>query len=84
MFDNGRRTRRSERVSRLHAQADRARKMAVECGSALIADLFEVHAQMCERNAKAPPQKKTFLKASHPLRVTSKRPVIVAVRDGSF
>jgi hypothetical protein len=41
-----------DKVVHLYSQADRARRMAVECGSALVADLFEIHAQMCERNAK--------------------------------
>jgi hypothetical protein len=26
--------------------------MAAECGSSLVAELFEVHARMCERNAR--------------------------------
>jgi hypothetical protein len=47
-----------DKVARAHAQAARARKMAAECGSALIADLFNVHAAMCDRNAGIPPDRR--------------------------
>jgi hypothetical protein len=40
-----------DKVIQLVTQAERARRIASECGSQLIADLFEVHAQLCERNA---------------------------------
>ena len=32
-------------------QAERARALAAQSGSSLIADLLEAHAQLCERNA---------------------------------
>jgi hypothetical protein len=41
-----------DKVVHLISQAERARRIASECGSQLIADLFEVHAQLCERNAQ--------------------------------
>jgi hypothetical protein len=43
---------KSDKVVQLVTQAERARKIASECRSQLIADLFEVHAQLCERNAQ--------------------------------
>jgi hypothetical protein len=52
MPGNGKRPARpANKVVHLYSQADRARRMAAECGSALVADLFELHAQICERNA---------------------------------
>jgi hypothetical protein len=41
-----------DEVAHLLTQAERARRMASECGSQLVADLFEMHAQLCERNAQ--------------------------------
>jgi hypothetical protein len=32
-------------------QAERARTLAAKCGPSVIADLLEIHAQLCERNA---------------------------------
>ncbi len=45
-----RRNRVSNKVLHLHSQAERARKLASECGSPLIAELLEMHAQLCEAN----------------------------------
>jgi len=59
MAGNGRPPARpDDKVAKAHAQAARARKMAAECGSALIADLFNVHATMCDRNAEMPPERR--------------------------
>jgi hypothetical protein len=41
-----------DKLAQLISQAERARRMAAECGSSLVAELFEVHARMCERNAR--------------------------------
>jgi hypothetical protein len=41
-----------DKLAQLISQAERARQMAAECGSSLVAELFEVHARMCERNAR--------------------------------
>jgi len=59
----GRKRIRGDRIRHLNIQADRARKMASTCGSSLIADLFELHAALCERNAAArsKPKRKTML-----------------------
>jgi hypothetical protein len=86
MPGNGRRpAQRPDTVALLYSQADRARKMAGECGSALVADLFELHAQLCERNAKMLLlEEGNLFEGKLPYWVTSKRPVIVAVRDGPF
>lgn len=46
-----RRLKRPDKTVHLYAQADRARKVAAECGSQLVADLLEEHAQLCEQNA---------------------------------
>jgi hypothetical protein len=53
------RAKRSEaKVIHLISQADRARKLAAGCGSSLIAELFILHAQLCEENArKTPPSR---------------------------
>jgi hypothetical protein len=51
--DANRRARKPDKIKHLDQQVERARKMAAECGSPLVADLLEVHAQICERNAKA-------------------------------
>jgi hypothetical protein len=32
-------------------QAERARSIAAECGPSVVADLLEMHAQLCEQNA---------------------------------
>jgi hypothetical protein len=48
---------KSNKVERLHTQADRARKIASQ-SSQLVAELFEMHAQLCERNALARQQKR--------------------------
>ena len=47
-----RRNRASDKVVHLHNQADRARMLALQCGSQLVADLLEDHARLCERNAE--------------------------------
>lgn len=46
------RLKRADKVVHLYTQADRARKMAADCGSQLVAELFELHASLCERNAQ--------------------------------
>ena len=45
--------RKFHKIDRLHAQADRARKIATQCGFGLVADLLETHARICMRNVKA-------------------------------
>jgi hypothetical protein len=46
------------KVIRLISQADRARTLAANCGDTLIAELFILHAQLCEENArKTPPSR---------------------------
>jgi len=52
MVRRGRRPANGDKVAELIAQAQRARRMAADCGSSMIAELFEVHADMCERNAR--------------------------------
>jgi hypothetical protein len=47
-----RRPRKQDKAAALHSQAQRARQMAAECGSALVADLYALHAELCERNAE--------------------------------
>ncbi|MGE4249032.1 MAG: hypothetical protein AB7F09_06565 [Parvibaculaceae bacterium] len=44
--------RKSQKVTHLYTQAERARKLAGECGSRLVADLYELHANICEQNAR--------------------------------
>lgn len=41
------------KVAHLHKQAERARKIAAECGPSLLVELFELHAQLCEQKAAA-------------------------------
>jgi hypothetical protein len=55
------RNRVSNKVLHLHNQAERARKLASECGSPLIAELLEMHAQLCETNSSQ-------AKTSHPMK----------------
>jgi len=44
------------KIVRLISQADLARSLAADCRDPLIAELFTLHAQLCEENAKqAPP-----------------------------
>lgn len=45
-------------VAQLYTQASRAREMAAECGSPLVAGLFKVHARICEENAKVRQRRK--------------------------
>lgn len=45
------RHRRSDKVSQLYTQADRAKRMAEDCVSDLVGDLYRLHALACERNA---------------------------------
>ena len=59
--DVKRRMRRGEKGARLSLQVERARKMAAECGSPMLAELFELHAQICERNAKVQKARKPKL-----------------------
>jgi len=40
-------------LTKLQIQADRARKMALECGSPLVSELFEIHAAVCDQRALA-------------------------------
>ena len=49
--------RKSGKVEHLYSQAERARKLASECGSQLVADLFEIHAELCERQCPEAPTK---------------------------
>lgn len=44
-------TRRSRKVVTLISQADRARTLADSCREPLIAELFLIHARLCEQNA---------------------------------
>jgi hypothetical protein len=44
--------RRSEKnMVHLMTQAERARSIAAQCSSSLVADILEAHAKLCERNA---------------------------------
>jgi tellurite resistance protein len=43
--------RRSRKVVPAISQAERARTLAASCPAPLIAELLEIHAQICERNA---------------------------------
>ena len=57
---SGRHRRRSAaKVATLYSQAERARKVAVGAASPLIAELFEIHARMCERNAEVQRSRRT-------------------------
>jgi hypothetical protein len=47
-----RRSTARNKIVHLYTQADRARKIASECGSQLVAELLEDHARLCERNAQ--------------------------------
>jgi hypothetical protein len=53
-----RRVSKGNKAAHLNVQAERARKLAFECGSPLIAELFEIHAALCERNARTRQQKR--------------------------
>ena len=44
-----------DKVIHLISQADRARKLAAGCRSPVIAELFILHAQLCEENARKTP-----------------------------
>lgn len=52
MIGRGKRVMDLDQVTQLISQAKRARKMADECASPVIAELFKVHARMCERIAR--------------------------------
>jgi hypothetical protein len=52
-------------------QAERARTLAAQCGPSVVADLLEVHAQLCERNAAS-----MALKGRH--RRKSRSPMMVS------
>ena len=49
--NGGRRPNNAARVEALHS-ADRARELAAHAVSPLVAELFEIHARMCEQNAE--------------------------------
>jgi hypothetical protein len=66
MPNNGRAARPADKAAHLLSQAERARKMAAQCGSIMVADLFEVHAQMCERNARSLQSRKLKLRLVEP------------------
>ncbi len=55
------RAQKGNKMVRLLTQAERARKLAAECGSSLVAELYEVHAGICEQNARARRQKRRGL-----------------------
>ena len=63
MQPRGRKRIGGDRIRHLNIQAERARKMASTCGSPILAELFELHAALCERNAEArlKPKRKTVL-----------------------
>lgn len=50
------------KVVHLISQADRARKLAAGCGSPIVAELFMLHAQLCEENAKKTPPNRSSQK----------------------
>lgn len=60
MAGNGKRRsiRKADKPTHLLSQAERARKLASECGSQLVAELFEMHAALCERNALLRPPRR--------------------------
>ena len=60
------RTRPPDKVVHLYSQADRARKLAVESGSSLVAKLFEQHAKLCERNAELKKLRRAPCKSPEP------------------
>lgn len=45
------RARHADKVSHLQSQAKLARKLAAKCGSDLLAEIYELHATICEQNA---------------------------------
>lgn len=53
-----RKKRAATKVVDLYTQADRARKLAAASGSTLVAELFEMHARLCEQNAEARQRRK--------------------------
>ena len=42
----------SDKISHLKNQADRARRLAAVCGSASVAELWEMHAVLCDQKAE--------------------------------
>ena len=52
------RQRAPNKVVHLYTQAERARKLATKCGSPLVAELFELHAEVCDRNAQLNQEKR--------------------------
>jgi hypothetical protein len=51
MGGKGSRALQMDKAQHLSLQAERARQMAVESGSDLVADLYNLHAQLCEQKA---------------------------------
>lgn len=56
MNGHAKRVRVRDRNAHLLDQADRARKLALESSSPLVAELYELHASLCEQEAKCRPQ----------------------------
>jgi hypothetical protein len=50
-----RRVPHSKRAAHLLAQAERARKQAASCGASLEAELWQLHAELCERQLQVKP-----------------------------
>lgn len=44
--------RKDQKVTHLYTKAERARKLAAQCISPLVAELLEIHANLCEQNAR--------------------------------
>ena len=42
----------NDKVSHLRSQADRARRLAAVCGSPSVAELWEMHAVLCDQKAE--------------------------------
>jgi hypothetical protein len=51
MAGKGSRVLQRDKGQHLNLQAERARQMAAEAGSDLVADLYNLHAELCEQNA---------------------------------
>src|SRR5262245_44301539 len=55
----------SGKADKVAHQAQLARKIAAECGSQMVAELLELHAANCERNAQLRRQRQDRRRASH-------------------